>query len=230
MSAATGAHAAVASVIGVVVCAVASPYLARLTVSVPDRDNARWWTGAPVGRQRVVVTAVIAAVLGGLAGAAAGLAAVLPALLILALACAPLVVIDYEVHRLPNRLVYVAVTGEAVLFTLAALAQHDWHRWLRGVEGAAAVFAVLFLLAFASPRSFGFGDVRLGAVLGGYLGWFGWGYVYYGIFCGFLLGAAVSIVLIGTRRAGMKSAIAFGPMLIFGALLVLAFDLVPSLV
>jgi leader peptidase (prepilin peptidase)/N-methyltransferase len=229
-AAATGAHVPAAAAIGALVCVAASPYLARLTVSAPDRDATRWWAGAPAGRRRTVSTAVVAAVLGGLGGAAAGLQALLPAFVVLALVCAPLVVIDYEVHRLPNRLVYPAVVGEVVLLSVAALAQDDWHRWLRGVEGAAAVFAVLFALALASPRSFGLGDVRLGGVLGGYLGWFGWGYVYYGIFAGFLLGAVVSIAMIATRRAGMKTAIAFGPMLIVGALLVLAFDLVPSLV
>ena len=229
-AAATGAHVPVAAAIGTVVCAAAAPYLARLTVSVPDREATRWWTGARAGPRRTAVTAVVAAVLGGLGGAAAGLQTLLAAFVALALACAPLVVIDYELHRLPNRLVHPAVVGEVVLLSGAALVQDDWHRWLRGVEGAAVVFAVLFALARASPRSFGRGDVRLGGVLGGYLGWFGWGYVYYGIFAGFLLGALVSLVLVATRRAGMKTAIAFGPMLIVGALVVLAFDLVPSLV
>ncbi|WP_375486812.1 prepilin peptidase [uncultured Jatrophihabitans sp.] len=227
-AAATAPHVPVAAVLGLAVCVVASPYLARLTVTVPDRDHGRWWTGAPATRRTTLVTSVVAAVLGALAGAAAGLGALLPAFVVLALVCAPLVVIDYAVHRLPNRLVYAAVAGEVVLLTAAAWVQGDWHRWLRGVEGAAAVFVVLFALALASPRSFGLGDVRLGGVLGGYLGWFGWGFVYYGIFGGFLLGALLSIVLVLTRRAGMKTAIAFGPMLILGALIVLAFDLVPS--
>ena len=227
-AAATGAHVPVAALLGALVCVAGSPYLARLTASAPDRERSRWWTGAPVGHRRTAVTAAVAAGLGALAGAAAGLGALLPAFVVLALVCAPLVVIDYQLHRLPNRLVYTAVAGEVVLLTVAALAQDDWHRWLRGLEGAAAVFAVLFLLAFASPRSFGLGDVRLGGLLGGYLGWFGWAYVYYGIFGGFLLGAVISIVMIVGGRAGMKTKIAFGPMLIVGALVVLAFDLVPS--
>ncbi len=37
-----------------------------------------------------------------------------------------------------------------------------------------------------------------------------------------------SIALIGARRATMKTHVPFGPMLIYGALLVLAFDLVPA--
>jgi len=153
----------------------------------------------------------------------------MPAFVALALTTAPLVVIDFEQHRLPDRLVRTAAAAGAVLLTLAALVRHDWPALLRSGEGAAAVFAVLFLLAFAAPRSFGFGDVKLGAVLGGYLGWFGWRYVYYGIFAGFMLGMLVGLALLATRRASLKTALAFGPMLIFGTLIVLAFRIAPSL-
>ena len=52
---------------------------------------------------------------------------------------------------------------------------------------------MLLALNLAAPRSFGFGDVKLGGVLGGYLGWFGWSYVYYGVFAGFLLGAVLAV-------------------------------------
>jgi leader peptidase (prepilin peptidase)/N-methyltransferase len=210
------------------ICLLGSPYLARLTLSVPDKEATTWWRGAAASRSRIAATAVVAVVLGALAGAAAGASALLPALIALALVCAPLVVIDYEHHRLPNRLIVVGAGAGIVLLIVAAVADSAWHELLRAAEGAAAVYAALFLLAFISPRSFGFGDVRLGGILGGYLGWFGWGEVYYGIFGGFLLGAALSIVLILTRRATMKTAIPFGPMLIVGTLIVLAFDLVPG--
>ena len=136
--------------------------------------------------------------------------------------------IDFEHHRLPNRLVYPAAIGAALLLALAALVRHDWSDYLRAVEGGAAVFAVLYLVHILGP--FGRGDVRLGAILGGYLGWDGWAAVYYGIFGGFVLGTAVSLALLATRRASLKTALAFGPMLLFGALIVLAFDLTPSFV
>ena len=215
-------------VTGAACCLAASPYLARLTLTVPDREDRRWWRGRTASRGRLAVTAAIATVLGALGGAAAGWTALLPAFVALALSCAPLVVIDFEEHRLPNRLVFTAAGAAAVLLTLAAAVRHEWTPWLRGVEGAAAVFAMLFLLAVISPRSFGFGDVKLGAVLGGYLGWAGWLQVYYGIFAGFLLGALVALVLLATRRASLKTAMAFGPMLVLGSLLVLAFDLAPG--
>ncbi|SHG66200.1 leader peptidase (prepilin peptidase) / N-methyltransferase [Jatrophihabitans endophyticus] len=206
-----------------------APYLARLTLSVPDRTAARWWRGRPASPARVGVTALLATVLGALGGLAAATTAVLPAFVLLAVVGAPLVVIDYEHHRLPNRLVFALVTAAPPLALLAAGPAGEWSWLLRAAEGAAAVFAVLFLLVFLAPRSFGYGDVKLGGVLGGYLGWFGWAQVYYGIFGGFLLGAVVSLALLAGRRATMKTAIPFGPMLLLGALLVLAFDLTPDL-
>ncbi|MGI8678659.1 MAG: prepilin peptidase [Jatrophihabitans sp.] len=216
------------ALIGAGVCVAAAPYLARLTLSVPDRDASRWWFGRTASPRRTFTTVVIGAVLGGLGGAAAGLTVLLPAFVLLALIGAPLVVIDYEHHRLPNRLVLIAAVGGAVLIAAAAAHHGHWSALLRAAEGGAAVYAVLFLLVLISPKSFGFGDVKLGGILGAYLGWFGWTHVYYGIFGGFVLGAVVSIALLASRRATMKTAIPFGPMLLLGALLVLAFDLVPS--
>jgi leader peptidase (prepilin peptidase) / N-methyltransferase len=221
--------AAVGAVVGAAGCLAASPYLARLTRSVPDRDERAWWRGRAASQARIAWTALTAGTLGALAGAAAGWSAVLPAFVALALTAAPLVVIDVEHHRLPDRLVGVSAVAGAVLLVAAAAARADWAAVLRAGEGGVAVFAVLFGLAFAAPRSFGFGDVKLGAVLGAYLGWFGWSYVYYGVFAGFLLGLLVALALLAAGRASLKSAVAFGPMLIFGALIVLAFDIVPAL-
>jgi leader peptidase (prepilin peptidase)/N-methyltransferase len=221
----TWAGAAVA----VPICLAASPYLARLTLTVPDRDNAAWYRGATARPRRQLVTAGIALVLGTLAGGAAALSALLPAFILLALAGTPLIVIDYEQHRLPNRLMYPAAAGAIMLLVVAAAIRNDWHDLLRAIEGGAVVFAVLFAIMLISPRSFGYGDVRLGGVLGLYLGYDSWAAVYYGILGGFVLGTAVAIVLLVARRATRKTAIAFGPMLVLGALLVLAFDITPSL-
>lgn len=223
-------NAGIGAAVGAVLCGLAAPYLARLTLSVPDRDDRSWWRGSRASPRRAAVTAIVGVVLGGLAGAAAGWTALLPAFLLLALCGTPLVLIDYEQHRLPDRLVLPAAGGGAVLLVLAAAVDGDWAALLHAVEGAAAVFAVLFVLLFISPNGFGFGDVKLGAVLGAYLGWFGWRYVFYGIFAGFLLGSLVGIGLLLAGRGNRKTAIAFGPMLLAGPLLVLALDLVPATV
>jgi leader peptidase (prepilin peptidase)/N-methyltransferase len=218
---------AIGALVGAAAGLAAAPYLARLTVTVPDAEVRRWWLGARPSSRVTAVTAGLGVILGALAGAAAGWGALLPAFIAVALVGTPLIVIDLQLHRLPNRLMAVAFVAGAALLTLAAARLDAWDELLRAAEGAAAVFAVLWLLAVAAPRSFGMGDVKLGGILGGYLGWFGWAHVYYGIFAGFLLGAILSIGLLASRRATMKTAIPFGPMLLVGPLVVLAFGLVP---
>jgi leader peptidase (prepilin peptidase)/N-methyltransferase len=168
----------------------------------------------------------VAVVLSALAGRSAGWTALLPAYVLLALCCAPLAVIDVEHHRLPNRLVFLAAGGALVLLTAAAAQRHDWHAWLRGAEAAGVVFALFYAIALLA--TFGWGDVKLGGLLAGYLGLFGWGYVLYGILAGFVLAAAFSLPMVLVRRVSMKTAIPLGPSLIVGALLVTAFRLVPA--
>ena len=219
---------AAGALVGAAVCAAASPYLARLTLTVPERENQAWYRGRRPTPGRTALTAVIAAALGALGGGYAGWSALLPALVALALTGAPLVVIDFEHHRLPDRLVVPMALAATVLLALAGLVRNDGTDLLRAVEGAAAVFAVLFAVWFVAPRSFGYGDVKLGGILGGYLGWAGWLYVYFGIFAGFVLGTVLALALLATRRANLKTALAFGPMLILGSLIALAFHLVPN--
>src|SRR5262249_49936356 len=112
-----------------------------------------------------------------------------------------------------------------VLLFAAAASRDDWSDLLRAGEGGVAVFAVLYAIMLVSPRSFGYGDARLGGVLGLYLGFDSSAAVYSGILDGLVLGAGGALVLLAARRANRKTAIAFGPTLILGTLLVLAFDL-----
>ncbi len=219
MSAALGALGALVVAAG---CTALAPYLARLTRSVPDRSNRRWWRGERAEPPRVAAVVLVGVLFGGLAGAAAGWSALLPAFAALAVAATPLSVVDWEHHRLPDRLVVPAAIAGALLLTLAAGARSDWSALARAGAAAVAVLAVLLTLNLGSPRGFGVGDVKVGALLGGYLGWFGWAYVFWGLFAGFVLGAAVALTLVAARRATMSSPVAFGPMLVLGALAVLA--------
>jgi leader peptidase (prepilin peptidase)/N-methyltransferase len=144
---------------------------------------------------------------------------------VLALTGTPLMVIDHEQHRLPNRLTYPMAAGAIVLLFVAAASRENWSDLLRAGGGGVAVFAVLYAIMLVSPRSFGYGDARLGGILGLYLGFDSWAAVYYGILGGFVLGAGVALALLAARRANRTTAIAFAPMLVLGTLLVLALDL-----
>ncbi|HEY3632453.1 MAG TPA: A24 family peptidase [Jatrophihabitantaceae bacterium] len=212
------------AIVGAAAAVLASPYLARITRTVPDRDDARWWRGATASRQRLALTAAVAAVLGGCAGYAAGWSAALPAFAVFAALATPLLLIDAEHRRLPDRLVLPAAGCAVALLAVAAAVRSDWGALGRAAAAGAIVFAVFCSVALASPRSMGFGDVKLAGVLAVYLGWLGWGEVLYGIFAGFLLGAIAAIGLLASRRASLKTDIALGPALIVGALLVAALN------
>jgi len=208
--------------VGGAVTLAVSPYLARISRTVADRDDSRWWRGAAPSRRRLAITAVVAAVLGACAGYAAGWSAALPAFLAFAVLATPLVVVDAQAHRLPDRLVLPAAVCALGLLAVAAAVRGDWPALGRAAVGGAIVFAVFFLVALASPSSLGYGDVKLAGVIAVYLGWLGWGHVFYGVFAGFVLGAVVAMAMLASRRASLKSDIALGPALIAGALLVAA--------
>jgi len=212
----------VAAVVAALLCLAVAPYSARLTRTVPDRENRRWYVGARPSRSFLTVTAAVSVLLGLLAGVAARWSALLPAYVVLAAGSAVLVVVDVEHHRLPNRLLYPAAAATVALLAVAAAARDDWAAYLRAVEAASVVYVVFLALALISPRSLGMGDVRLAALLAAYLGFRSWPLVYLGLFAGFVLAAVAAAVLLISRRATRTTALPFGPALILGTLLVLA--------
>jgi leader peptidase (prepilin peptidase)/N-methyltransferase len=128
-----------------------------------------------------------------------------------------LTLIDLDTHRLPNAIVLPSYLVAAVLLSAAALISGDWAALLRGVIGMAVLYAFYFLLRLVRPGGMGGGDVKLAGVIGLYLGWIGWGALAVGAFFAFVYGGMFGIALLLTRRAGRKSAIPFGPWMIFGA-------------
>ena len=146
---------------------------------------------------------------------------VLPAFLVLAAGLVALSVIDFEYFLLPNRIVYPLAAGTLALLALAAVGDDAWAAFGRAILGGVAATVTLGALHLVSPRSMGFGDVKLAFVLGLVLGWLGWSELVLGLFCGFLAGAVVGIALIALRHRGRKEHLPFGPFLAFGTLVVL---------
>ena len=198
------------------------PFLAGLTVRVPADGpllTAAGWLGRPAtGTRRVVVSLVAAAVLGAI-GAGVGGDAALPAYLWLGAVGVTLAVIDIDCHRLPDRLTLPTYPVGLLLLGAASLAHDDLAALGRALFAMGVVFAVFFLLAFISPASLGFGDVKLAGLIGLYLGWLGWGVLLLGLVAGFAVGAVVALVLLAGRRVGLRSDVAFGPSLLAGAVL-----------
>ncbi len=204
-----------------VVCLASSPYLARLTVSVPDRAERAWWRGAAAPAPIPILTAGLATLAGWACGRAAGWSALWPAFVLLALVAVPLAVIDARHQRLPDRLLLPAVPASIALLTLAAAPGAQWSRFGVALACGTAVFVLFALVWFALPRSLGFGDVKLLGWLTLNTGWFGVDVAVLGLLAGFVVGAVVALGRMLAGRAGLRTRFAFGPMLIAGALITL---------
>ncbi len=122
-------------------------------------------------------------------------------------------VVDLE-HRL---VLNVVVLPAAVLAVLMALVRPGL---VSALIGGAVGFAFLYAFFYVYPAGLGAGDVKLAGFIGLMLGW---PTIIPGLFIGFALGAAVSIVLLIARRAGFKTYVPYAPFLVVGAYLALLF-------
>lgn len=147
----------------------------------------------------------------------------LPAEIILVGGLIALSLTDLDHLLLPRAIVYPLAALVSAALLAAAAAQGSWHRLLIAVVCAAAEFALLFTIHFVSPRSLGFGDVRLGPVIALALGWIGWRYAFVGFLAANLTGAVVGLALIAAGRSGRKTPIPFGVFLSIGAVMAIAF-------
>jgi leader peptidase (prepilin peptidase) / N-methyltransferase len=130
---------------------------------------------------------------------------------------APLAWIDIREHRLPNRLVAALAVTAVLTLGVVALIEHTVADFGRSLT-AGAVLAVCFLgLAMVKPAAMGMGDVKLSFVIGAYLGWLGWSWVWWGTVGAFVAAAVVGIV----RGLGRNQPIALGPFLL-GSVIVCA--------
>jgi leader peptidase (prepilin peptidase)/N-methyltransferase len=175
--------------------------------------------GARLGPSRLW-TIPVGAVSFGLLAAIIADPFVLAAALILAGLALPLAAIDLAVMRLPDPLVLIGFACTTVLLTAAALVNDDWPSLLRAAEGGAICFAVYFLLAVLPGASLGFGDVKLGGVIGLLLGYLGWGAVILGLMLPWLVNAPVAVATL--VRHGRKASQPFGPALLAGSFLAIA--------
>jgi leader peptidase (prepilin peptidase) / N-methyltransferase len=169
-------------------------------------------------------SALLAPVTGGLFAVTAwqlGWSWALPAYLTLVAFLAALSMIDIATKTLPRRMVWTAGAAGLGLLTIVAVGASEPQRIAWGAIGAAGAFVAMCVLHIVARGGFGFGDVRLGAVLGWYLGWLGVSLVPAGIFVAFVLSAVIGVALLLFGRAGRRTEVPFGPFLAAGALLVI---------
>lgn len=147
----------------------------------------------------------------------------LPAYLYFTAVSIALALIDLDTRTLPNRIVVPSLLIAPVLLAAASVGTGDWWSLLWAVVGGAALFTFYLVLVVAYPKGMGFGDVKLAALVGLYLGYLGWGPLIVGAFAAFLLGGLFSIVLLVARKATRKTGIPFGPWMLLGAWVGIAF-------
>jgi leader peptidase (prepilin peptidase)/N-methyltransferase len=143
-------------------------------------------------------------------------------------AAVALCAIDLDVFRLPDAIVGGALALALPLVTVASVVDGGAQRIRYALIGGAFYFAFLLVAHLAFPRGMGFGDVKLAALLGLYVGWLATSgvtavvLVLYAMLLGFLVGSAAGLVLFAFR--GNSRHYPFGPFLIGGAIVVIAFS------
>jgi leader peptidase (prepilin peptidase)/N-methyltransferase len=136
--------------------------------------------------------------------------------------------IDLEHYRIPDRIVFpmLAISVPAVI--AISFAKDVPETIPRALLGSVTFFGVLLIFHLISPRGMGFGDVKLGLVLGLYTGWLALETIeapylaIIALFFGAIIGVVVGLVVALSR--GRKAAFPFGPALCAGAALVVLFS------
>jgi leader peptidase (prepilin peptidase)/N-methyltransferase len=139
-------------------------------------------------------------------------------------------VIDLQVYRIPDKIVFPFLAFSLVLLPIATRAvvgsNSDAVRiFLNALVGMVAFFLVLFIPHLVYPKGMGFGDVKLALVMGLYLGWLGatkfdaFYLVMVALFLGCILGVVFGLIVSAVRRRG--GAFPFGPALAAAAFFVM---------
>lgn len=140
----------------------------------------------------------------------------LPALVAAAFVSLMVVVaaIDLEHRRILNVVTYPAIALALAAVFLPGRAPLAY--LLGGLLGGGA----FLLLALASPRAMGLGDVKLAAFLGLFLGY---PLILVALFLAFVLGGLLSLMLLAFHRLRRGQAVAFGPYLALGGVVALLY-------
>lgn len=157
----------------------------------------------------------------GLAGGGIAWRSTLPAwalgvhLLILGLLIV-LTATDLEQHRLPSLLLDALIVVAALFVPF-----NPQVGWLDAVIGGAVAVAFMGVLGLVVRGGVALGDLYLVGPIGLVLGWPS---IFAAIFAAGLLSAVFSLLLLVTRRAGLKTYIPFGPFLVAGMVISLLRD------
>ena len=126
--------------------------------------------------------------------------------------------IDIDHLRIPDRVTFPSLGVSAALIAVVSVSDGHPHWIVDALIGALAFFAILLVFHLLSPAGMGFGDVKLGLLLGLYLGWISPRLVVWGLLLGAVLGTGIGVAVAIARRS-RKAAFPFGPALGLGTML-----------
>lgn len=200
------------------------PACGRVAEGGPGGRVASWlrWGGRcrDCGARRrlryLLVEAVVAAIFTGLVFLL-GASWLLPGYWWAAAVAAALTLTDLDHRRIPDRILLPGVLGALLLLFLGSLIEGDLWAVARGLGGAGIYFGLLLVIALAARGGFGFGDVKLGLLLGLLLAHRSWGTLVVGVVAGFALGGLAAVALLAARRVHRRDFIPFGPGMVAGA-------------
>jgi len=132
-------------------------------------------------------------------------------------------IIDFRELRLPNKYVYPSYAVVTAGLALPAAIENKWDAFASALLCGLVGLALFMVMHVVYPSGLGMGDVKLAGIIGMIAGWVSWGTALVALMLAFFLSAIVSIVLLATRKATMKSALPFGPFMLGGAILAVAF-------
>jgi leader peptidase (prepilin peptidase)/N-methyltransferase len=130
--------------------------------------------------------------------------------LILAAALVAITAIDLDHQIIPD-----VVTLPGIVVGLLASVVTGHPAWTDALIGALVGGGIFVVIIIVSGGGMGGGDMKLGAMLGAFLGWKP---LLVALFAAILSGGAVAICLLALRRKGRKDAVPFGPFLALGGL------------
>ncbi len=130
-----------------------------------------------------------------------------------------LAVIDFEHHRLPDRLTVPLFLISLFLLAGDAIANHHLHRLKIALISAIALSFFYLFVNVASRGGMGMGDVKLALSIGLLTGYASMAAVLAASFGAFLLGSVGGIAMLFLGGATRKTAVPFGPFMIIGTFL-----------
>jgi leader peptidase (prepilin peptidase)/N-methyltransferase len=128
-------------------------------------------------------------------------------------------VLDWRHHILPRRIIYLTAALGLPWLVIASMLTGHHHSLITMVAGAGCGLIGLGAARIITRGKFGSGDVRLGILLGAYLGWIGLIYAPLGLLAGLSLAAFAGLALLPLGVTRMTTAIPLGPFLVAGAIL-----------